>query len=70
LSPNNIHFVLRKNITVEFAVHFHAYEIQVPVNAGTFLLSQNELLTYLPAHITKPCGSPNGTYVAPRYNVH
>lgn len=69
-SNNNIWFMLKKFLTIDFSQHFHAFEIQKPVNADFVLKAQTDFGTYLPAHVTKPLGSVNGrSYVAPRYSV-
>ena len=69
LSPENVHFVLKKITTIEFCEHFHAYQVEIPANADILISYESEFMTYLPAHLTKPYGSQNGTYIAPRFRV-
>lgn len=74
VSPTNneIVFLLTKFVTIEFSVHYHAFQLRREVQPQTFLASHEDFLTYLPAHIIYPFGVANNNgacYVAPRYSV-
>ena len=68
----NILFLVHQLETKEFSGHFHAYEVNVPVEAIPLIFKQRCLKYYLPLHLVNHVGfEANGQdtrlYICPKY---
>lgn len=60
-------FILRKLCTIQFHVHYHAYEVMP--TSSILILTQNEFCDHHPLHVCKSFGSSSYLFVSLKYHI-
>ena len=66
---DNIFFVLKNVMTLNYQTHFHAYRVRLLNQGFTKVMRQTELTTFRPMHVCKSTGDERSLYVYPKNDV-
>ena len=70
MESSEVHFLLKRYETIQFASHYHSYEVNELPNERAVLKQQTEFRNYLPSHVVKLSNvSVEPLYVASRCQV-